>query len=239
MKIYEYLATPGTFIDAYINEILAKVTEIASENSSNFKFKIEFKFNDIVFYVDKNTTLKECQMMYNALHEKRFNDNRKKKIKMKKTLVMSAFPASGKTFAYNKYKNSKIIFDSDSSEFSWIKDEFGNNTKERNPDFPNNYIQHIKDNLGKADIIFISSHLNVRQAMKDNDIDYITIYPSKECRLEWVGRMHLRGNDDKFISFINDNWDNFMFDIKNEPHGTQLWTLEHNQYIENCLVDFF
>ena len=59
---------------------------------------------------------------------------------MKKTLVMSAFPASGKTFAYNKYKNSKIIFDSDSSEFSWIKDEFGNNTKERNPDFPNNYI---------------------------------------------------------------------------------------------------
>lgn len=157
---------------------------------------------------------------------------------MNKTLVMSAFPASGKTFAYNKYKNSKIIFDSDSSEFSWIKDEFGNNTKKRNPDFPNNYIQHIKDNLGKADIIFISSHLNVRQAMKDNDIDYITVYPSKECRLEWVGRMYLRGNDDKFISFINDNWDNFMFDIKNEPHGTQLWTLEHNQYIENCLVDF-
>ena len=154
---------------------------------------------------------------------------------MKNTLVVSAFPACGKTVTYNKYKDSKIILDSDSSEFSWIKDEFGNNTKERNPNFPNNYIQHIKDNLGKTDIIFVSSHLNVRQAMKDNDINYITIYPSKECRLEWVGRMYLRGNDANFISFINDNWDNFMFDIKNEPHGTQLWFLEHNKCIEDCL----
>ena len=154
---------------------------------------------------------------------------------MKNTLVVSAFPACGKTVAYNKYKDSKTILDSDSSEFSWIKDEFGNNTKERNLDFPNNYIQHIKDNLGKTDIIFVSSHLNVRQSMKDNDINYITIYPSKECRLEWVGRMYLRGNDAKFISFINDNWDNFMFDIKNEPHGTQLWFLEHNKCIEDCL----
>lgn len=154
---------------------------------------------------------------------------------MKNTLVVSAFPACGKTVAYDKYKDSKTILDSDSSEFSWIKDEFGNNTKERNPDFPNNYIQHIKDNLGKADIIFVSSHLNVRQAMKDNNINYITIYPSKDCRLEWVGRMYLRGNDAKFISFINDNWDNFMFDIKNEPHGTELWFLEHNKCIEDCL----
>lgn len=77
MKIYEYLATPGKFIDVYINEILVKATEVARKNSDNFKFKIEFKFNDIVFYVDKNTTLKECQMMYNALYEKRFNDSRK------------------------------------------------------------------------------------------------------------------------------------------------------------------
>ena len=48
-------------------------------------------------------------------------------------MVISAFPASGKTFAFNQQdKCSFIIADSDSSNFSWTKD--GN----RNPEFPKN-----------------------------------------------------------------------------------------------------
>ena len=65
-------------------------------------------------------------------------------------LVISAFPGCGKSTYYNMYKDTQKILDSDSSEFSWIKDENGNNTKERNPEFPMNYINHIKDNLHTA-----------------------------------------------------------------------------------------
>ena len=68
-----------------------------------------------------------------------------------KAKVISAFPGCGKTTYYKtwwKHKDNvwkdktvgEVILDSDSSEFSWIKDENGNNTKERNQDFPNNYI---------------------------------------------------------------------------------------------------
>ena len=58
---------------------------------------------------------------------------------MKNTIIVSAFPCCGKTY-YFENKKDLVVLDSDSSNFSWIKDENGNNTKERNPEFPNNYI---------------------------------------------------------------------------------------------------
>ena len=152
---------------------------------------------------------------------------------MKKTYVISAFPACGKTYAFKNYQHKYSILDSDSSEFSWIKDENGNNTNERNANFPQNYIEYIKSNIGKVDIIFVSSHLIVRQALKDAGIRYCTVYPKENMLNEWVGRMYRRGNDEKFISFIIDNWDKFMHDIIfNEPYGTGLWRLGNEEYID-------
>ena len=100
-----------------------------------------------------------------------------------RTAIISVFPGCGKSYFYNKY-NGEIcagrtpwkILDSDSSEFSWIKDENECNTKERSPNFPNNYIQHIKDNIGKVDIIFVSSHKEVRKALKDNGIKHVKFH---------------------------------------------------------------
>lgn len=159
---------------------------------------------------------------------------------MKETLVVSAFPACGKSYTYEKYGNRKVILDSDSSEFSWIETRErrpgGKVIRERNPDFPNNYINHIKENIGKTDIIFVSSHLNVRQALTDAGIKYVTVYPKRNCRLAWVGRMYLRGNDLEFISFINDNWDKFMNDIHSEPHGDNLLRLGADMYLDEILA---
>lgn len=64
--------------------------------------------------------------------------------------------------------------------------------KVRNPEFPNNYIQHIKDNIGKVDIICVSSHLKVRQALTDAGIKFITVYPKEDMLDEWIGRMYRR-----------------------------------------------
>lgn len=131
--------------------------------------------------------------------------------------VISAFPACGKSYFYENFQNCfNGILDSDSSEFSWIKDENGNNTDVRNPDFPNNYIQHIKDNLDKVDIIFVSSHEVVRHALWDNGIDYLLVYPNKDLKNQWIERFKKRGNNDKFINFISNNWDKFINDMDEE-----------------------
>lgn len=133
---------------------------------------------------------------------------------MKKTFVISAFPGCGKSYCFNTLNGKGIdILDSDSSKFSWIYDSNGNNTGIRNPEFPNNYINHIKENIGKVDIIFVSSHKIVRDALLQNNIKTILIYPHKHCKNEWIKRFINRGNDEKFIKFISDNWDDFIDDV--------------------------
>ena len=89
-------------------------------------------------------------------------------------IVICAFPGCGKSVYYSLnsiyegHKNGKKILDSDSSLFSWIYDNDGNKTSKRNPEFPGNYIQHIKNNLNSQDIIFVSSHILVRKALREN-----------------------------------------------------------------------
>lgn len=160
---------------------------------------------------------------------------------MKPTFVISAFPACGKSYCFNHYQDRFSMLDSDSSEFSWIKDENGNNTTERNPNFPQNYIQHIKENIGKVDIIFVSSHGVVRKALFDNDIGAIIVYPNKNLKDEWIRRFKERGNDEGFIKFISDNWDNFIDDIENENYGFLKRKLRNdNLYIDlNFLYSCF
>ena len=120
------------------------------------------------------------------------------KKKNNKTLIISAFPGCGKTHLFNN-NETDIILDSDSSKYSWVKDESGENTKTRNPEFPNNYIKHIEENIGIADIILVSSHSNVRNALENSKIDYTIVSPDKDLKNEWLERFKNRGNQKDFI----------------------------------------
>ena len=151
---------------------------------------------------------------------------------MKNTVVISAFPCCGKTYAFEHYQDKYSMLDSDSSKFSWI---YVGEDKVRNPEFPKNYIEHIKENIGKVDIIFVSSHLQVREAMEEAGIDYITVYPKEEMLNEWVGRMYQRGNDYNFIKFQIEHWDEFVNNVSYEQHGLGVLRLGNNEYLD---VDF-
>lgn len=134
----------------------------------------------------------------------------------KNTLVISAFPACGKSYYTNHYSNyTKIILDSDSSNFSWMEKD---GEKFRNPLFPQNYINYIKANLGKADIIFVSSHKTVRDVLKENNIDYFIIYPEPtiDNRSVWVKRMRDRGSSDSLITTVYNNWFDWLGEIQCE-----------------------
>lgn len=117
-----------------------------------------------------------------------------------KTKIYSVFPACGKTWLYKHQEDYGLkILDSDSSQFNWLytdKDEWGEPLdgyrRVRNPDFPANYIKHIKENINKADVIFVSSHASVREALDKEGIDFTIVYPEQSCKAEWVGRCFIR-----------------------------------------------
>lgn len=139
----------------------------------------------------------------------------------KDTIIISAFPACGKTWCVNNLHDKFDMSDSDSSNFSWVykKTEDGTTVKERNPDFPNNYIDHIKSLIGEKDFIFVSSHDVVRNALKENELLYFLVYPdnTSDNKCLWTQRMTGRGSPNSMINFVMGNWDNFIEDMKIEP----------------------
>lgn len=139
-----------------------------------------------------------------------------------KTRIYSVFPACGKTWLYEHQEDYDLkILDSDSSQFSWVeyplinKDyKQGNETiKLRNPDFPRNYIEHIKENIGKYDCIFVSSHASVREALDKEGIDFTIVYPESSCKVEWVGRCFIReknGESGCGAEVMYNNWEQWI-----------------------------
>lgn len=146
------------------------------------------------------------------------------------TKIYSVFPACGKTWLYEHQEDYGLkILDSDSSEFSWIRvldeaHEFKNRGKKnykeqyikvRNPDFPNNYIKHIKENIGKYDYIFVSSHASVREALDKEGIDFIVVYPEWNCKTEWAGRCFIRdknGESGCGAEAMYENWEQWILE---------------------------
>lgn len=178
----------------------------------------------------------------------------------KQAKIISAFPACGKTTYWKKYSvysvnnirkdhldsfedcvdrinsNNKII-DSDSSMFSWLYDPYTlKKTDKRNPEFPHNYIEHIKTKMETEDIIFISSHKQVRDALKDSSISYTLIIPRRELKEEWVERFRSRGNTEEFINNVIQNWDSWMDELYNESCEHAI-LLDKDEYINENLMN--
>lgn len=111
------------------------------------------------------------------------------------SIIISAFPGMGKsTF----YKENKVNYsDSDSSKF---------NKKE----FPENYIQHIKNTIQTKQLIFVSSHIEVRNALVDNNLKFIYVLPSMDRKIEFLHNYKERGSSEEFIANVERNWERWL-----------------------------
>jgi hypothetical protein len=135
----------------------------------------------------------------------------------KQCKIISAFPGCGKSYCVaNESDKFNGVLDSDSSEFSWVKDENGNNTNQRNPDFPENYIKHIKENLDKNEVIFVSSHKEVREALEKEGLNYILVYPNIFQKQDYIKRYKKRGNSQSFIDKVESNWEEWIGECEEE-----------------------
>lgn len=117
-------------------------------------------------------------------------------------IIVSAFPGCGKTTMFNELNGKIKIMDSDSSKFDKI-------------DFPRNYIEHIKENIDNVDIMFISSHEDVRNALENEDIDFDLFYPSIDRKIEFLENYVKRRSNREFIMKVDANWKEWIDGIEN------------------------
>jgi hypothetical protein len=148
---------------------------------------------------------------------------------LKRTLIISAFPGTGKTTlfdaiesltkdALNPEMSEKIplVVDSDSSKFSWLESGV------RDPDFPNNYIKHIKGLIGHVDLIMVSTHKVVRDALKDAGIRFVIVHPIKLIKEEYIERYVQRGSPEGFIKLMDEKWNEFISELHDETEVNKI-----------------
>lgn len=126
------------------------------------------------------------------------------------TQIISAFPGTGKTWVYANQGPDQLVMDSDSSLFSWLSPGV------RNPTFPANYIKHILDKVGQVDIIFVSSHKAVRDALFTAGIKFTLVYPEMGLRDEYLERYRRRGSSADFVKMIEGNWVGFIQELEDQ-----------------------
>ena len=131
-----------------------------------------------------------------------------------KTIIISAFPGMGKSYTANHLSQYKM-FDLESSNYSWIEIDEG---KVHNPMFPQNYIEIIKKLVyqGSYQVIFISSHKIVRQALQHNKMRYYFVYPDISLKDEYIRRFKQRGNDQQFVKLLEQNWEQWISQIQHD-----------------------
>lgn len=153
-------------------------------------------------------------------------------------LVISAFPGSGKSTICKEaekygFKHCHVsqdgytrdiqldvphsdkvfipVFDSDSSLFD----------KEY---FPGNYIEHIKEVLSnyKDVVIMVSSHENVREALREAGINYNLVYPERGLKGLYLERYVDRGSPEAFVNMMDDKWNVFIDSCEADPSTSKL-----------------
>lgn len=135
------------------------------------------------------------------------------------TIVVSAFPGTGKTFLKNKYGN--LVADSDSSKFP-------------EDAFPENYIQHIKSLIGKVPVILVSSHAEVRKVLVREGIDFWLVYPQRHLKDEYIERYKQRGSSVEFVRLVSNMWYEWLTELYEQESCVHI-QLASGQYISNVI----
>jgi hypothetical protein len=146
-------------------------------------------------------------------------------------IIISAFFCCGKTTFANNHPEMKVI---DMEGEDWLKTKKG----VFNPKWPNNYIQAIKGNLNKYDVIFVSSNGSVRSALAKEKIPYVLVYPENtpECYNEWNKRCCSRGTPRLWECFISTHWQKVLHYFKQDPSAIRHYKLQANEYLDTVVM---
>lgn len=151
------------------------------------------------------------------------------------TRIYAGFPGVGKSHLFKDVASKGIkISDSDSSQFSWVIKDDG--TKERNPEFPQNYIKHIQSLINqKYDVVLVSTHDVVINALKEAGVPFAVVRPVPKLKDVYLDRYRQRGSDEGFINLMNNKWEDFHKDLENAGVPTYYLNSE-NEFLSHVVL---
>lgn len=195
--------------DVNVNDYLL-FRESSSQGKSLHRLLKQYEYEKL-----GNTDINLLVEEYNKVMEKIGNQEQEKK-----TYIISAFPGCGKTTTYVKLKDTYKILDLESSFFD-------------KKEFPKNYVQKIKEEMGKADIIFVSSHDKVIKTLQEEGIEYLLYYPSINRKEEMIRLYERRGDEGSFIELMTLHFEHFLESVKNDETPYKICLENEGDFIIN------
>ena len=119
------------------------------------------------------------------------------------TKIISGFPGVGKSHLGKRSDNEIVVLDLESSDFK------GENRWE-------DYKSEIKNQIGKVDVLFVSSHKETRKILSELGLNFCLVYPDRSLKDEYLRRYRDRGSSEEFIEMMDKNFDLFIDSIENE-----------------------
>lgn len=137
----------------------------------------------------------------------------------KETLVISGFPGIGKKESIATFSKMFSIIDLSPYSFSPVRD----------------HAERIKAAMDTHEIILVSTHYAIRNAMAENKIPYILVYPDVNLRTEYVGRFYIKGEDNKTISNLADNWYTWVSNCETDTTAKKKIVLGSTEVIDKVI----
>ena len=106
-----------------------------------------------------------------------------------------------------------------------------------NWDYPDNYVEAIKDALSKTrDTLIIPPDPRVLHLLKNEEIPYLLCYPENtdEAKEEYRKRYVARGNTEEFLRIFIDGWENFMNVFKMDDYGVHI-VMKPSDYLADVI----
>ena len=171
----------------------------------------------------------------------------------KRTMILSAFPACGKTYLYKNQKN--LIFNSKGGKIYYSFLDSDSSKFEKYKGWEKEYVDNIEKNIGTVDFIFVSQYEEILRELKDRQIPFVTVAPDntswandrekKLIKQQWFGRFVLRDNShihdfDAWLNDLSENYDKWT----SEEHLTKydpvsFFVLNENQYLSDIIEDLY
>lgn len=135
------------------------------------------------------------------------------------TKIISGFPGVGKSHLGKRSDNEIKVLDLESSNFK------GENRWE-----------DYKNEIGKVDVLFVSSHKETRKILSELGVRFYLVYPDRSLKAEYLRRYAERGSSQEFIDMMDKNFDHFIDSIENEEvRCAKIKLTGENEYLDSFL----
>lgn len=147
--------------------------------------------------------------------------NKKNKMKNKKikTTVCAAFCGCGKTYL---------------CEFDPVKYKEIECWNYRKGNFPSNYVQDIKKQLGKSQYLFISSDPVILNYLHKEGVKILLVYPENTLKEEYMQRYCNRNSGYDFIGVMYKHWHEWVENLTKQTYCKHI-ILKKGQTLKDVL----